>query len=81
MIETSEQDVIEVIQNSLSLEGKTLTLESGIGDTEEWDSLGHLGILSALDKHFDGQVAPLKEMATADTVSKILKVLKENSLL
>jgi len=81
MITESEQKVIEIIQQALELEGGVLTLESNISDTEEWDSLGHLGILSALDKSFDGKIAPIKEMATANSVEKILQVLKDNSLI
>ena len=43
--------------------------------------MGHLSILSNMDKFFDGKIAPIREMATADSVRKILKILKENSLI
>ena len=77
----NEQKVVEIIHSALNLKDKMLTLESKMNAVEEWDSLGHLGILSALDKFFDGQVAPIKEMATADSVKKILRILKDNSLI
>lgn len=81
MVKASEQEVFEVIRKALNLKEKTLTLESGIRDIEAWDSLGHLGILSALDKFFSGKIASIKEMAAADSVGKILQVLKKHSLI
>lgn len=81
MVTENEQKVIEIIQRSLELRDKMLTLEGSMMNVEEWDSLGHLGILSALDKSFDGKIAPIKEMAAADSVKKILQVLKDNSLI
>ena len=81
MFTENEQNVVEVIHNALNLKDKTLTLESRMNAVEEWDSLGHLGILSALDKFFDGRIAAIKEMAGADSVKKILGILKDNSLI
>ena len=81
MVTKNEQRVIEIIQKALELKDKALTLESKMTEVQEWDSLGHLSILSALDKSFDGQVAPIKEMATADSVSKILRTMKDNSII
>lgn len=81
MVKASEQEVFEIIRKALNLKEKTLTLESSIRDVEAWDSLGHLGILSALDKFFSGGIAPIKEMAAADSVGKILKILKKYSFI
>ena len=81
MVKVDEQEVLEVMRKALNLQEGMLTAESGIDDIEAWDSLGHLGILSALDKLFDGQIAPIKEMAMADSVPKILQLLKEHSFI
>ncbi|OGT44934.1 MAG: hypothetical protein A3E82_00680 [Gammaproteobacteria bacterium RIFCSPHIGHO2_12_FULL_38_11] len=77
----SEQEVLTVIQKALDLDGQLVTIESSVWNINEWDSLGHLGILTALDKFFDGKVAAIKEMAKADSVRKILHILKNNSLM
>ena len=50
-------------------------------DIEEWDSFGHLGILVALDKKFDGKVASISEMASATTVKKMIDLLISNKLI
>ena len=81
MVAETEQKVIETIQRALNLEDNMLTSKSSMHDIEEWDSLGHLEILAALNKAFDRKVASIKEIATADSVEKIVGVLKENSLI
>ena len=77
----SEAEVLEVIQKALGLDAKSITIESSVWNINEWDSLGHLGILTALDAFFEGKVAAIKDMAKADSVRKILHILKNNSLI
>jgi len=81
MPKANEKQVLEIIQRALILEDKKVSLDTSVEDLEEWDSVGHLSILSNMDKFFDGKIAPIREMATADSVRKILKILKENSLI
>ena len=52
-----------------------------MSEIDEWDSFGHLEILVALDKKFDGKVASINEMASATTVEKIIKLLKIKKLI
>jgi len=74
-------EVIKIIATALKLEDSQIDTNSSVDNLEEWDSLGHLGILVALDKAFDGKIASIKEMATADSVDKIFQILKENSFI
>lgn len=76
-----ENDVMGIIAKALSVSGDNITSDSSADNVEEWDSLGHLGILVALDKAFDGKLASISDMATADSVKKIVKVLKDNSFI
>ena len=77
----NENEVIKIIATALKLEDSQIDTNSSVDNVEEWDSLGHLGILAALDKAFDGKIASVKEMATADSVEKIFQILKENSFI
>jgi len=77
----AEKEVLEIIQKALNLNGNLMTFESLSGDTIEWDSLGHLSILVSLDKVLEGKIASIKEMATANSVRKIINILKDNSLI
>jgi len=81
MVKIKEAKVLGIIQKALNLKGKKVTIDMRIGAVEEWDSLGHLGILAALDKAFKGRVAGIKEMASADSVKKIIALLRKNSLI
>jgi len=75
------KEIMEIIAKALNVNPSNVTLDSSADNVEEWDSLGHLGVLVALDKAFDGKLAGLAEMATADSVGKIMQILKDNSLI
>lgn len=75
------EEILSCIQGALELVGNPITMESSMENIAEWDSFGHLSILVALDKKFDGKVAAIDEMASAGSVKKIVSLLKEHSLL
>ena len=77
----NENDVLKCIQDSLEYSDGVITIDTVAIDIETWDSLGHLSILSNLDKEFEGKVASIKELARAESVKEILQLLKENSLI
>lgn len=81
MDKVTVQDVLGVIEKALKLKEKHLAPDSSKEDIEEWDSLGRLSILVALDKFFNGKVAGINDLANADSIEKILKTLKEHSLM
>ncbi len=66
---------------SLNMPEGSITLESSSENTDEWDSLGHLSVLQELDKLFEGKIAGIEEMASADSVAKILPLLQKHSLI
>ena len=80
MSETYQAEIIEIIEKALELKPGVLNEDSGSENIEDWDSLGQLSILVALDKHFEGKVSSISEMAEANSVPKILIILKENSI-
>lgn len=81
MDKITDNELLEVIQSALKLKEKRLAFDSSMQNTEEWDSLGHLSILVALDKLFAGKAAGIKELIKADSIKKIIQILKENSLI
>jgi len=80
MDKVKDEEILAVIQDALKVKGKQLSLDSSMENVEEWDSLGHLGILVALDKFFEGKVAGINDLVAADSVRKVLQILKANSL-
>tara|TARA_B110001450_G_C17286566_1_gene345695 strand:- start:111 stop:353 length:243 start_codon:yes stop_codon:yes gene_type:complete len=69
-----------LILNS-AMEIDTLTFESSMDDIEEWDSLGHLSILAALDSRLDGKIADISALAEASSVVSIFEILTKHKLM
>ena len=74
----SEQRVIDIVTEVLELENGKITSLSSSENTEQWDSLNHLGILISLDKSLDGQAAKIPELATATSIKEIVTLLNKN---
>ena len=81
MSKISKSDVIVIIEKALEMKSGSLGEATCAEEVDGWDSLGQLSILVALDKLFDGKIANITEMAEADSVRKILEILKQHSLL
>ena len=64
-----------------ALEAEEIGLNSSMDNTDGWDSLGHLSILSAIDQSLDGKASNLDELASATSVEKIISILEKNNLL
>ncbi len=77
----SQSSVIAAIEKALEQQPGTLGETTRAEDVKGWDSLGQLSILAALDQLFDGRIADINEMAEADSIGKILVILKRRSLL
>jgi acyl carrier protein len=81
MSKTTQSEVISIIEKAFEMKSGLLNETTRSEDVENWDSLGQLSILVALDKLFDGKIANLTEMAEADSMPKILYILKQHSLI
>ena len=55
--------------------------KSNSNNVEPWDSLGHLSIITALDKASKGKTSKIKALADADSVKKIYEILKKNKII
>ena len=62
-----------------SLKINKIDAKTSSGNTPEWDSLGHLSILSALDKTTKGKTSKLN-LSDADSFEKLFKILKKNKI-
>jgi acyl carrier protein len=74
-----EEIIINIIKSALQVD--KVTIDSSTDNLEEWDSLGHLSILVALDREFEGNLAGISDMATADSVKKIILILDNNNFI
>ena len=76
----TENNLLKLIQSNIKSK-KKINLNSSSKNTPEWDSLAQLSLLTALDKKLKGKTSKIGALSAADSVIKILKVLKSNKLL
>ena len=81
MSKISRSDVIAVIEKVHEMKPGSLDESTRAEEVDNWDSLGLLSILIALDELFEGKIANITEMAEADSIPKILNILRQHSLL
>jgi len=77
----SRTTVIATIERALDLQKGSLGENSSSAEISQWDSLGQVDIILALDGLFDGKVNSIPEMADANSVPKIIDVLIRHLLL
>lgn len=80
MNKTSKEKVLKAIAKALKLK-KPIKEDDSVGTLQEWDSFGHLVVLTALDREFKGRIADIRDMAGADSVKKILAILEREKLI
>lgn len=74
-----DKKLFSLIKKSLKI-NQDVNDKSSDKNIEEWDSLGHLSILSALDKATKGKASKIKNLSDATSVQKIKKILKQKNL-
>ena len=70
--------VFEIVASVCETEASFVTEESTIGDFPQWDSMGHLTILSNVEEAFDINFEP-EEMMDLEDVHDIIEAV-ENKL-
>ena len=65
-------------KEALQIDGREVALEDVFRDYEEWDSLGRLSLIAALDEEFDLQIED-KEFETLLTVGDLLQAVNRKA--
>lgn len=76
----TKENLISLITTALDPENK-ITGESSMDNTPEWDSLGHLSILTSLDSATDGKASAISELGDSTSVNAIINTLKNENLM
>jgi acyl carrier protein len=71
----TEQEIIEIIERALDV-SQPVSITSSAASISDWDSLGQINIIVALDEAFGGGVSELQEMAVASSVKQIVEILR-----
>ena len=71
-----ENKIIELIARVLNVPVGDVTLETEIGELDEWDSLRNVQIIAQLEKEFKVKITPDMIMDLED-VSDIISLIKD----
>ena len=64
-----------------AIENESIDMNSSIQNTDEWDSLSQLSILTDLDDALDGKVSDIEGIAKVESIKEIFDLLKNHSLI
>ena len=67
------QEILETVKKALELD-RIPSMEDSVDSIEEWDSLGHLSMIVALDKKLNGKAAKLQELGSSNNFTSILSI-------
>ena len=76
----TKNDLFSLIKNALDAEEEIGT-DSSAENISEWDSLGHLSVLTALDEATNGKASSLNDLSSAISVIKIIEILESNEII
>lgn len=68
--------VIEIIAKTLNIEKTIITMEMAAGDIYQWDSMGNIAILNAVEMEL-GVEFPMDELLELNTVERIVNKVIE----
>jgi len=77
----TEKDICNVIANALNLKAGSVKISDGTETIKEWDSLGFLSILTALEKTFGSKVAAIDDLANVKSVREIIDIFKKEEII
>jgi hypothetical protein len=72
-----KNDFINAVTSALEIEPNVVTMDLKINDIPEWDSLGHLTILSYLDELTDGNAAEINGLGSMESLNDIWQAFVE----
>ncbi|HBQ37455.1 MAG TPA: hypothetical protein DD714_00325 [Candidatus Omnitrophica bacterium] len=81
MIPETASFVTTLIAGALGVPADHVSEADSMDTMVQWDSLGQLNILTALDKSFAGRVAAIHGLAKATSVRQILDLLRQHGLI
>ena len=73
-----QEKLFELIKESLEIDGRELAINDNFRDYPEWDSLGQLSVIAALDENF-GVVIEGAEFSKINTLGELLAKVGELS--
>lgn len=68
--------VIQEAASILQVNSSDLSMETGVGDVPDWDSLGHTRLIAGLEEAFD-IMFDVEEVLDCETIEDIVELIQE----
>jgi len=75
-----ERELIEIFSKALKVDKSKININTTADEIEEWDSLGHLAILSAIDEATSGEASKIENLGAQQSLKGLLDLLNKNNL-
>lgn len=73
-----KEQFLATFTEALQIEGRAVGMEDAFRDYEEWDSLGRLSLIAALDEQFNLQIED-KDFEQLITVGDLLQAVEQRA--
>jgi acyl carrier protein len=71
-----EKEILEIISSSLGVDESVLTMDLSIGDIPEWNSIGNLAMIAALEEKLDIEI-PMEDLFELTDIRSIISEVKK----
>ncbi len=68
----NRKQVLEIISHAIDVDTKLLTDDVSIGDLPEWDSIGNLAIITAIEQELQIEI-PLEDLFELTSIGSIIE--------
>lgn len=72
--------LFEIFSEAIGVDINDITFETSSDNVPDWDSLGHLTFLSALDEETNGGSAEIAELTDANNLQEVYNILAKYNL-
>jgi len=72
--------LVNIFSKALNIPGDRIKEDVNNENLEEWDSLGHLAILTAIDNETEGKASKIETLSECTSFSNLFETLKKNKL-
>jgi acyl carrier protein len=72
--------LIDIFSKALNIPEDRIKEDVNNENLEEWDSLGHLAILTAIDNETKGKASKIETLSECTSFSNLFETLKKNKL-
>ena len=76
----NQREFLNAVAEALEVDPSRINIDLKLGDLSEWDSLGHLTILSNLDALTGEKASEIKDLGSLGSLNEIWKALVKEGL-